>query len=512
MAEQNLGQIQSQRQEQILAPQQLQSLEVLLAPLLELQDRINQEIIRNPVLELAGDDDGGSDESNTTATASTDDDSSDDFAKDDTNIDIPYPSDSAPLHSAIPIGDITDDGENDHDGDMNEMLEFNDWEDYRNDYTAFSSQPDEQDKRDFMFNSIIEQPSLQEQLMEQLRLADAPAKVKDAAEELIGGTGDSGYLEIDLEELAREGKYRPETVNAALALIQSFDPPGICARSVQECLLIQIQRQNRPNRKLITLVKHHLEDVSRNHLPQIAKTMRISLEELNLLLDELKTLNPHPAAAITPSNPIFVVPEITVEADGDEFKIISNNEYLPHLRISSYYQRMLKDANTTLDEKNYLREKINNGKILIRSLEQRQSTIENIARVIVDSQHDFLRFGTEHLHPMTMQQVADKLGLHETTISRAIANKYIKTPSGILEFKFFFSGGYRAENGENLSSKSIQEKIHDLIQREDPAKPLSDSTLSDMLKKSGLTVARRTVAKYRENLGIQPSHLRKEHQ
>jgi RNA polymerase sigma-54 factor len=504
MAEQGLSQHLTQRQEQIMAPQQLQSLEVLLTPLLELQDKLNHELERNPIIEQ----DWPESEPLPAAGA---DDADDHAGADGAETKADFTHDNLPLRSAIPTGEIDNGSDDSLDHEINELFDLNsDWQDYKNDYTGYENPPDEQEKRDFMFNSIIEQPSIQEQLLEQLRLTDVVPAVNAAAEQLIGSIDETGYLRIAPDELVG-GNCTRQQAQQALDLVQSFDPPGIGARTLQECLLLQMARKNDKDKKLITLIKSHLDDIGKNHLPQVAKAMKISLEELHLLINKLKDLTPHPATAIAPGNPVFVVPEVFVEPDGEEFKITVNNEYLPRLRISSTYQRMLQDPNTNSEAKEYIRNKILNGKMLIRSLEQRQSTIHRIAQVIVDSQYSFLKYGIEHLHPLTMQQVADKLGLHETTISRAIANKYMQTPNGMFEFKFFFSCGYRALDGEELSSKSIQEKINDLITREDPDKPLSDSKLSALLKKNGLTVARRTVAKYRENLGIPPSHLRKEH-
>ena len=348
-------------------------------------------------------------------------------------------------------------------------------------------------------------------MLEQLRLSDADAQTAAVAETIIGSIDESGYLRTQLPDIASTANASPEQVNEALKLVQSFDPPGIGARDLKECLLLQLERQKSQDKRLLKLIKYHLEDIGKNRLPQVARIMRISIEELTGLVEKIKDLNPYPGSAVSPDNTVFVIPELSVEKVNDDFQITLNDEQIPHLRISRMYMNLLEDPNTPKETRDYIREKIISGKMLIRSLEQRQSTIQRIAQVIVDSQHDFLVKGIEYMRPLTMQQVADKLGLHETTISRAIANKYIQTPIGLFEFKFFFSGGYQTDEGEVLSSKSIKEKIRDLILKEDREKPLSDSKLSTMLKKAGLSVARRTVAKYREEMDIPPSNLRKEY-
>jgi RNA polymerase sigma-54 factor len=234
------------------------------------------------------------------------------------------------------------------------------------------------------------------------------------------------------------------------------------------------------------------------------------MHKLNELIGQIRSLNPHPGLALAPNNPVFVLPEVTVEKKDDKYVVTSKSDSFPRLRISQFYLKLLEDPNTTDETKSYIKGKLIQGKTLIKSLSQRQSTIKSIAEVIVDSQFDFFEKGVEFLRPLTMQQVADKLDIHETTVSRAIANKYMQTPNGLLEFKFFFSTGFRADDGEVLSNRSIMEKIKDFVSNENTSKPLSDKQIAEMLQADGLKVARRTVAKYREELNIQPSHLRKE--
>jgi RNA polymerase sigma-54 factor len=239
--------------------------------------------------------------------------------------------------------------------------------------------------------------------------------------------------------------------------------------------------------------------------------MKISYEELDDLISEIKKLNPNPASELSSSLPAQVIPDVFVEKKDDGYSAYTNKEWIPRLRISQKYLKMLEDPLTPQETKNWIKEKLNRARNVIRSLAQRESTIKRIADVIIDEQFEFFHKGIEFLKPLTMQKVAEKLGMHETTVSRAIAGKYIQTPRGLFEFKFFFSTGYKSESGEEMSSKSVMEKINEIIEDEDPKHPLSDKEISEILKKEGLNVARRTVAKYREALGIQSSHLRRHH-
>lgn len=478
MADAFLNQNISQKQEQILARHQIQSLEVLLTPLLELQEKIDHELNSNPVIEqekssieeLAGD----------------------------------------PLHSETTNSDSSE-RNNDDENDFAEMLKIAEsWHD-RGSIDSYNSSPaDAQEKRDFMFNSLVEQPSLQQQLIEQLNLSDCSPELAGIAEFVIGSIDGIGYLTTHPADIAMAAKCDMKDVEKAIKLVQSFDPPGIGAADLRECLIIQLDRRQRKNPQLRELISKYLEEIGRNHLPQVAKAMHISIEELNSLIAQLRELTPLPGSAISPSSELYVLPELTVEKKSGEYVISSNDSYLPSLKISQTYLDLLENPDTNAETKAYIKEKLMAARMLIKSLSQRQSTIRRIAQVILDSQYDFLEKGVEHLKPLTMQQVADKLGLHETTISRAIANKYLKTPNGMYEFKFFFTGGYQNNDGEEISSRGIKEKIKDLIAAENKTKPLSDNKISKLLNDDGLNVARRTVAKYREQLGIQATNLRRE--
>ena len=485
MAEYNLSQSQELKQEQILAPQQIQSLEILVTPLLQLQEKITQELADNPVLEqekAAAEELAGDLISDISATGALREE-----------------------NKAETSGGSEE--------ELTELMQYADaWQDYLPPtHSRRSYSEEDEEKRQYLFDSLTEESSLQEQMLEQLRFSELDPRMARIAEEIIGSIDDNGYLRTHIADIATTTGVELGEVEKALTFVQAFDPPGIGARDLKECLSLQLKRRGRDNPCMMKLVREHLDDIARNHLPQVAKRLKISLEELHAMLEELRLLNPYPGSAVSPENPVFVIPEMTVEKDeSGNFNILSNDDQFPRLRISQLYLKLLEDPKTPEETRSYIKEKLLNGKMLIKSLEHRQSTIRRIAEIIVAQQHEFLEKGIEYLKPMTMQQVADKLDLHETTISRAIANKYITTPMGLFEFKFFFSGGYQAANGEELSSKSVKEKIRDMIIKEDSSKPLSDEKISHLLKEQGFSVARRTVAKYREEMNIQPSHLRKE--
>jgi len=485
MARQELDLSQQLKQEQILAPQQIQSLEILLAPLLELQIKISQELAENPILEQekpAAEDLAGDVLTDTTAASQEASEQEKTKASEDEE-----------LAELVRLADS--------------------WHEYlppKHSRPAFNTEDEE--KRQHFFDSLTEEPSLQELLMEQLRLSDLAPRERELTELIVGSIDDSGYLRSHLADLAIAANTDLDELKIALSIVQNFDPAGIGARDLQECLLLQLQRQGREKSPAAKLLRNHMDDIANNRLPKIAKRMGISIDKLHDLLVEIRSLNPYPGSSLSPNNPIFVIPEVSVKERQGEFVVIAHDEHLPKLRISQFYRKLLENPDTPDETKNYIKQKLTGGKMLIKSITQRQSTIKQIAEVIVDSQYDFLKQGIEHLHPMTMQQVADKLGIHETTVSRAIANKYLKTPFGLFEFKYFFTTGYQSQDGEELSSKSVMEKIRDIIAREDPAKPLSDQKLTEILREQGLPVARRTVAKYREEMDIPSSHLRREYQ
>src|SRR6476659_9799642 len=297
-----------------------------------------------------------------------------------------------------------------------------------------------------------------------------------------------------------------------LGLIQAFYPAGVGARNLSECLLIQLQRQGKEQSVEYRIVSEHMDDLGRHRFMEIARRMAISVEEVQKAGDNIARLNPRPGQVFAAAPQNYVLPDVMVEKVDGEYQIVLNNEQIPHLRISNLYKDIIASGNAqSSDVKNYVRDKIRSGKFLIRSIHQRQQTILNIAQQIVSRQRDFLDSGPSHLKPMTMAEVAEAVGVHETTGSRAVSGKYLATPQGVFEMKYFFTSGYQTATGESLSNTSVKAAIIALVKRENGSAPLSDHEIVEIFSERGIPIARRTVAKYRSELNILPSHMRRKY-
>ncbi len=479
----NLIQSQTLRQEQTLAPVQIQSLELLMAPLMELQAKLAEELATNPVLEQENED------------------NSED--KDDNNIESPYSNTET---GTIEAEDLKDD-------EFASLVNLTEsWHDSLPAAHISNYQADEEKHQHFL-NSIVDLPNVEDMLLSQLSFLKLSSEEEELAKLIIGSIDDQGYFKGSLEDLAVLGGADLKQMKHALHVVQSLEPAGIGACDLKESLLLQLIRKGKGKTKIATVVKKFLDELAANHIPQIAKKMNISIDELLEILSEIKKLNPYPCAGINlrRSDSIFVQPEAEIEKIDNKYEVKMINDNQPRLRISNYYLKLLENPNTPEETKEYIKHKVLQGKSIIKSLEQRQSTLKKIAEVIADTQYDFLENGIESLKPLTMREVADKIDMHETTVSRAVSDKYIKTPQGLFELKFFFSGGYQAESGDLLSSKSVMQKIKEIVENEDSQKPFSDDAIATKLKEQGIPVARRTVAKYREEIGIPSSRLRKQY-
>ena len=363
------------------------------------------------------------------------------------------------------------------------------------------------EKRQHFFDSQTRPQTLQEHLLEQLLTASWTKPEARIAVEIIGNLDEQGYFRVDAEDVAYAAGTDTLEVERVLEKVQEFDPPGIAARNLGECLYLQLKRQGRQYSNEARIVRHHLEELGRKKLSEIANALDVPVTEVQEAAGNIAKLDPRPGRAFSSEPEQTVIPEIVMEREGDEYVVRLNSDEIPVLRIADSYKDMLPDSSREV--RDYLRDKIKGGKFFIRSIQQRQQTLMNIGREIVLRQREFLEHGPSHLRPMTMSQVADAVGVHETTVSRAASGKYIATPQGIFEIKYFFTHGYTNSDGESVSNESVRQAILAIVRDESGKHPHSDQDMVRLLNEQGLAVARRTVAKYREQLGILPSHLRK---
>src|SRR2546429_1805100 len=368
---------------------------------------------------------------------------------------------------------------------------------------------EEEERRQFMFDSLVAGTSLQESLLEQVRLSDLTEEQREIGQMIIGNIDDYGYLQSGVDELAFATNIRPEKILEVVKVIQTFHPPGVGARDLRECLMLQLERDGKQGTLEFRIVSEYMEALGKRRIPEIARGLGTTADEVQKAMTRIGNLEPRPGRAFLPDNNQYILPEVFVQRVGGDLVVTTNNEHIPHLRISNTYKDLMAQADSSPEVREYIREKIRAGKFLIKSLHQRQQTILNIAREIVKRQRDFMEKGVALLKPLTMVQVAEVVGVHETTVSRAVSGKYMETPQGIFEMKYFFTSGIQTASGVGVSNTSVKELISNMIKEEDPSKPLSDEEIVKLLDQKGIKIARRTVAKYRSELNILPSHLRK---
>ena len=483
---------QRQTQSLILAPQLRQSLKILQVAALDLRSVIQEELQGNPTLE--------------------------ELPMEGVSLDKEREESDKPdeRDASTPDGEATM-SESREEMDFSKEFEIlskldEDWRDHM--ASAGGAQPytsEDAEKRQHFFDSLVSETSLQEYLMQQTELADLAPAVRDAMQYLVGSLDDQGFLTQPPADIALQTGLPLESVQEAVRLLKTFEPAGIGAQSLEECLLMQLAAKGRRDSMAARIVRDHYELLKRRRIPEIARKLGAHTDDVQLAIEEIGSLDPAPGRQFADDNNRVVVPDVTVEKDGDKWVISLNNDYIPRLRISNTYRELIAKGTLSKQERDYLRERIRSGKFLINSIEQRQQTIERITREILNVQEPFFEGGVSQLKPLTMTQIADVVGVHETTVSRAIANKFIKTPHGVFEMKFFFTPGYQADSGASVSNKSVKEMINDLVSVEDTAKPLSDQDIVAKLQEKGITIARRTVAKYREELGLLPSNLRRDY-
>lgn len=350
--------------------------------------------------------------------------------------------------------------------------------------------------------------TLGEHLLQQLCFAGVDDQQRLIGEAVIGSLDDDGYLRTSLEELAELTRSDPEKVEACLAVIQSFDPPGVAARSPQECLLLQLRAEEDPDPIAIEIVQAHLGDLERRRYPEIARALQVPVERVMEAVEVIAQLEPKPGRRFSTGETRYILPDVFVVKDRDQYRVLLNEENLPRLRINGFYRNFL-NRGTAAETRAYLEQKFRSALWLIKSVHQRQRTLYRVTESLVKHQREFLDRGINHLRPLALRDVAEDIGMHESTVSRVTSNKYVHTPQGLFELKFFFHSGLSTGQGGVVSSVAVKKMIEEFIAQEDTRSPLSDQEIARRLKDRGLTIARRTVAKYREELRILPSHHRR---
>jgi RNA polymerase sigma-54 factor len=400
------------------------------------------------------------------------------------------------------------------DGNQDEPVDFDDFRDrWRREGQDLSRNSDLHARRQFYEDSITQEESLRAHLLSQMRMAAPNNSVYLIGERLIIGDIDPrGYFTGDVVEIAEELEVTVPEVEAALDLIKGFEPTGVGARDAVECLLLQIQAEYPEDEELRILVQYHLDDLAHRQIPKIAKAMNITSDRVEELKRRLSTLNPWPGHEFASEPLQYIVPEVLVEKVEGEYQVRLMDERVPELRINDQYQKTLKQQDLPKEDREFVRGKIESARWLTRNITQRQQTILRVAEAIVRKQKDFLDKGAEHFRPLKLQDIAEVVGVHESTVARTTRGKYMQTPQGLFELKYFFSPGLSNDNGtDTQSSKSVQFLVKRIIDAEDKRKPLSDQKIADMLKKQGITVARRTVTKYRESMDIASTTMRREY-
>ncbi len=477
---------QKQTQSQVLAPQLRHSLKILQVAAQELRMTIQEELQTNPSVEELP-----------MESVSLDDSKSNQNDSDNTSNDDSSDLDEVKFDETFDILNKLDQDWHDHFAEAGSNGQ------------SFTTEDGE--RRDHFFDSLVTEESLQEHLLSQASLADISETEFKVIEYIIGSLDNNGFLTTPLSDLALASGLSLTKMQSGHQLLKSFDPPGIGTFDLQDCLATQLELLGPRNSDAYEIVQNHFKLLTRRRIPDIARKMGIPSEDVNIAIDEIGLLNPSPGRKFSEDTNRSVLPDVVVERDGDKWKVNLNSDYIPRLRISPIYKEMIAKGRLSKQEKEYIQEKMRSGKFLISSIEQRQQTIERIAKEIVKIQSEFLDEGVSKLRPCTMTQVADNVGVHETTVSRAIANKYIQTPHGVFDLKYFFTPGYEGGNGELVSNTSVKEMIQHLVSNEELSKPLSDQGIVTLLKDKDIKIARRTVAKYREELGILPSNLRRQY-
>jgi RNA polymerase sigma-54 factor len=473
-------------QKLIMTPSLQQAIKLLQMSKLELVEEVNQELTENPVLEEQGPE-----------PASTDGEASEGQERAESE------------ETAAKESETAEDDTRSDDIDL---------EAYFQDEMEAAYVPrqfDREIKEGTSFEATLTKPpNLSDYLEWQVQMDSASDRIQQISRCIIGNIDARGYLQASLEEIAELAECSGPEAEEALRFVQGFDPPGIAARDLEECLLLQLRHLHLDDSPAVTIVREHLERLQEHRYREVADRMKMPVDEIRHCVEIIRHLDPRPGLKYGADNSQYVTPDVYVVKVDDGYTVILNEDGLPRLRISPVYRRLLDRSNSSVnrEERDYVREKYRAAFRLLKSLEERQRTIYKVACSIVKYQRGFLDAGFEKLRPLVLKDVARDIEMHESTVSRVVNNKYMHTHRGLFEMRFFFHSGIQSSRGEDVSSLAVKQRIRKLVEQEDPRRPLSDSTIVKLLEKENLHIARRTVAKYREELRIPSSTLRKRSQ
>ncbi len=464
-------------QQLVMTPQLQQAIKLLQLSRMELLEAINQEIEENPTLE---------EETQEEVTASEE-------------LELQESSSHEEVYEDVEIKE--------------NIREDFDWEGYLDEYSSGSPVVVEHDPNQEQTpydHRLTPSTTLEDHLTWQLRFSDMTDREKEIGAFILGNLNVSGYLDATMEEISEMAQATEDEVKSVLKKIQQFDPVGVASRSPKECLLIQARHLHPENKLVLQIIEHHLHDLENKNYQALVRSLKQSPQDIKAAIDIILTLDPHPGSAYNTESVEYVSPDIYVLKVDGELVVVLNEDGMPKLRVSSYYKEALaQDTPLPPETKDYIQNKLRSAAWLIKSIHQRQRTLYKVSESIVKLQGEFFEKGVSHLKPMVLRDVAEDVGMHESTISRVTSNKYMHTPHGIFELKYFFNSSINSVYGEAVASESVKERIRRIIKEEPPKKPFSDKDIVLMLKKENIDVARRTVAKYREMMGILPSSKRK---
>jgi len=447
---------------QIIAPQLIQSLKLLQMPILKLEQLLRQELSINPLLEEV---------------------------ETSEEVDLPSPEEEPEIDPQL--GKI-------------------DWSEYLGEESEFRVRQEKEKPEEKEERPTVVEKNLYEHLIEQLNFNKLTQEEHRIGEYIIGNIDENGYLTCSLEEIVEGLKSDPEVTKKVLKLIQSFDPPGVGARDLRESLLIQIKERGLEQSLAYRIVDQYLNELDKKSLSQLAKSLGTEFEEVQKAMDLIRTLSPKPAAGRFVIGSIPIVPDLIVEKVGNELLVFHNDKNMPRLRVNPAYKEILKkDSSATSEAKDYVKKKLEQARWLLNAINQRRSTMMNVMGAIIEEQNEFFENGPEYLKPLIMETIANKVNMHVATVSRVANDKYVQTPQGLFEIRYFFNSGLTKEDGQEISRRHIKSMLEEIIKGENPNYPLSDREIYNRLKERGINLARRTVTKYREELHIPSARFRK---